>query len=229
MNFANDGAKYGIDQYRFARNYDFKDKSCTISAGSDKYTFAFAGKDKVTFDSGKSKQELDYECLKIEADTYFIRFGGNFAVFEMSAGAATLVLPEGYVFGSIDAGGAASGKLHGFTDEMAGTGVRWMFGCYKSADHIYLGSNQCKASWSPKEGDFKAYEAKYTKIKEGIFLVDITGSVPGGVCAPDGCDRIVMLEDFEHMMFVGCAAGKSGPMMISGYGEFPDFDQKLFA
>ena len=226
MNFANDGAKYGIDQYRFARNYDFKDKSFTITAGSDKYTLKFIGRDKVSFDSGKAKQDSDCECLKIEADTYFVRFGASFAVLEMSAGAATLVLPEGYVFGVID---GASGALHSFTDEMVGTGVRWMLGCYKFADHIYLGSNKCKAAWSPKEGDFKDYDAKYVKIKEGIFLVDITGNTPAGVCAPDGCDRVIMLEDFEHAMLVGCATSKAGAMMISGYGEFPDFDQKLFA
>ena len=229
MNFANDGAKYGIDQYKFAGNYEFEKKSFCINAGGDKYEFVFNGREKVSFSSGSKKEEHDYECLKIEADTYFFRFGANFAVFEMNAGAATLVLPGGYVFGSIELPGRQSGALHSFTDEMAGTGVRWMLGCYKFTDHVYAGNNQCKASWTPNVGDFKTYDAKYVKIKAGIFLVDITGEVPGGVCAPDGCGRVVLLEDFEHMMFVGCASAKSGPMMLSGYGEFSDFDPKLFA
>ena len=229
MNFANDGSKYGIDQYRFARNYDLKDKSFDISSESGKYTLAFVGRDKVAFDDGKAKREYDCECLKIEAETYFIRFGADFAVLEMDACAATLILPQGYVFGTIEgAGSMPSGALHGFTDEMVGTGVRWMLGCYKYADHIYLGSGKCRVAWSPKENDFKEYDAKYVKIKEGIYLVDIAGAAPGGLCAPEGCDRVIMLEDFEHTMLVGCVNCKSGNMMISGYGEFPEFDPKLF-
>ena len=229
MNYANDGSKYGVDQYRFARNYDLKDKSYTISADGAKYALSFVGKEKASFDDGKAKRDSDYECLKIEADTYFIRFGDEFAVFDMAAGAATLALKDGYVFGAIDVPGGASGAAQRFTDEMDGTGVRWMLGCYKFTDNIYLGGGKAKAAWAPKESEFNDYDAKYVKIKQGIYLVDVTGATPSGACAPEGCDRVITLQDYEHMMMVGCANSKSGPMMISGYGEFPEFDGKLFA
>ena len=223
MNFANDGSKYGVAQYRFARNYDLKNKSLVIDAGGGKYALSFKGKDKLSFDAGKGETVCDYECLKIEAETYFLRFGENYAALDLEAGAATLALAEGYVFGTVsDGGSAALGALHGFTDEMIGTGVRWMLGCYKFTDHIYIGADKAKASWSPIEKDFREYDAKYVKIKEGIFLVDVTGAVPEGACAPEGCNRVTMLQDYEHTILVGCVTSKSGPVMISGYGEYPD-------
>ena len=225
MNYGNNGAKYGIDQYRFARNFDLKDKSFTIAADGKNYTLSFTGRDKAAFDSGGGGQECDYECQKIEADTYFVRFGDSFAVLELGAGAATLILPGGYVFGAVAVPGKApAAALHGFTDEMTGTGVRWVFGCYKFTDQVYFSTDKCRAAWSPKESEFAEYAAKYIKIKDGIFLVDVAGAVPEGVCAPAGCDRILMLQDYEHTMFTGCATGKSGAMMISGYGEFPDLE-----
>ena len=227
MNIANDGSKYGVSQYRFAHNYDLRDKSFTIIYDARKYTLSFKGRDTISFDDGKGGEIDACECLKIEAETYFIRFGSNYAVFDLEAGAATLALAGEHVVGSIEAPGvpaAAAGALHGYSDEMTGTGVRWMLGCFRFTDHIYFCADKARASWSPKEKDFKDYDAKYIKIKEGIFLVDVTGVVPGGACAPEGCDHVIMLQDYEHMMFVGCVTSKSGPVMISGYGEFPDFD-----
>ena len=223
MNFSNDGAKLGIEQYRFAHNFDLKDKSFTIISDGIKYSISFIGRDKISFDSGKGAKSFDSECLKIEADTYFVRFGNNMAVFEISQGIVTLILPEGYIFGVIESPNPVEpGILHNFTDEMTDTSVRWTLGCFKFTDHVYYCADKCKASWSPKEGELMEYPTKYIKIKDGIYLVDITGVVPKGVCAQEGCDRIVTLQDYEHMMLVGCIFNKSNVMMISGYGDFPD-------
>ncbi|MCL1834805.1 MAG: hypothetical protein FWG48_01480 [Oscillospiraceae bacterium] len=223
MNMTNDGSKYGVDQYRFAHNYEFEGKSFTVDAGGRKYALTFTGRDKLTFDNGSGKQDVEWECHKIEADTYFIRFGGNIAVFELAGGNATLALPEGYAFGTIENHSIAAQSLaHGFTDEMADTEVRWVFGCFKFAQHKYIDAGKCSVAWSPKEKEGAEHPAKFVKIKDGIYLVDITGGAPAGTCAPEGLARTVLLEDFEHSMFVGCVFAKDGAMAVSGYGEYPE-------
>ena len=227
MNYSNNGAKYGVDQYRFAHNYDLKNKILVVDAGDRKYTMAFAGKKKLSFDTGNGARNFHYECLKIEADTYFVRFDDHMAVIELGEGQATLILPEGYVFGSI--GGGAPKAAHGFTDEMTGTGVRWVVGCDKFTDNVYLNADRCRASWSPRESEFTEYPAKYVKVKAGIYLVDIIGHANSRLYMPEGCERFVMLQDYEHMLTVGCAFTKSGVKMIGAYGEFPEFDQEIFA
>ncbi|MDR0469472.1 MAG: hypothetical protein LBH09_05810 [Peptococcaceae bacterium] len=230
MNYANDGAKYGVDQYRFAHNYDLIDQQLVINSCDKKYTFSFTSRDKLTFDSGAGEQIFDCECLKIEADTYFVRFGADLAVFDISQGLATLALSGGYVFGAVEIPDRGTPDAsHHFTDEMTGTGVRWVLGCAKYTDRIYISADQCRAAWAPESEVFSAYQAKYVKIKDGIYLVDVTGPVPDGACAPAGCDRIIALEDYEHMLLAGCVFSKSGAMMIGGYGEFPEFSQDLFS
>ncbi|MCL1805385.1 MAG: hypothetical protein FWG28_05225 [Clostridiales bacterium] len=227
MNHSNYGVKYGVDQYRFAHNYDLKDSSLIIKDADKEYSLAFAGKEKLSFDFGEGARDYKYECLKIEADTYFLRFGENVAVIELSEGRATLVLSEGYVFGVIGRG--APEATHGFTDEMTGTGVRWVLGCDKFTDHVYNRSDLCRASWSPREKDFVEYPAKYVKIKAGIYLVDIEGHAGSRLYMPEGHERIITLQDYEHMLMAGCVYMKSGVKTIGAYGEFPDFDRELFA
>ncbi|MCL2124512.1 MAG: hypothetical protein FWH33_00800 [Oscillospiraceae bacterium] len=221
MNHANNGAKYGIDQYRFAHNYDFKDKTLAIASDAIKHSFRFAGKNKLEYDAGKGSESFDYECLKLDVDTYFVRFGTNVAVFEMTGGVGALVLADGFVFGAVDqAGQAQSGAIPCLTDEMTDTAVTWVLGCDKFFSRIYAEAGLCRAAWAPAKADFAEYPAKCVKIKEGMFLTDVTEPIPDGSCAPAGSDRIIALEDYERMMLVGCVFGKNPPLMISGYGEF---------
>jgi len=224
MHLANDGAQYGAGQYRFARNYELKGRAFVITSPDKRFTLSFIGLDKAVFDRGNGGESLDYECLKIEKDTYFLRFGTNAAVLELAQGLATVILPESYVFGVIEQPGqTAAGHVHGYTDEMTGTAVRWILGVGSFTDHVYINDGECNASWSPKESAFALYPAKYVKIKEGLYLVDVTGPVPAGVCAPQGCRRVLVLQDYEHMMLVGCLFCDDGMLMISGYGEFPAY------
>ena len=224
MNLANDGAKYGADQYRFACNYEFRNKSCTIHTSGKKFSLAFAGREKLTFSTEKESETFEYECLKIELATYFIRFGQNAAVIEMSEGLATLVLEEGLVFGSLEIGEQAPGKRHSLTDEMTGTAMCWVLGCDKYVNVVHFDTDECRLAWSPSDDKFVDCSAKCVKIKNGIYLVDIAGSIPDYACVPSGSNRIIMLQDYEHVMLVGCIFGNSPPLMISGYGEFLDFD-----
>ena len=230
MNLANDGARYGADQYRFAHCYDLKRKTLMVSADSKNYTIGFAGKEKLTFDSGGSVESYTYECLKIEDDTYFVLFGTNIAVFELNQGLATLILPEGYVYGAIQIPGEAiSVTRHSSTEEMIGTAVCWVLGCDKYVNHIYFSADRCRSVVSVQADSFEENSMTCTKIKDGIYLVDIVGPVPESACAPAGSDRMVLLEDYEHMMLVGCIFGASPPLMISGHGEFPEFEKQLLA
>ncbi len=42
-----------------------------------------------------------------------------------------------------------------------------------------------------------------------------------GVCAPFFTNRVIMLQDYDHMMTVGCVMGGGfDPIMISGYAKF---------
>jgi len=230
MNMANNGAKYGVDQYRFALNFDLKDKSFVISADGKKFALSFAGLDQASLAVGNGVETFDYECLKLEKDTYFVCFGSNIAVLELKHKAATLVLPGGYVFGEIElTGQAPPDDHHSFTDGMTGTGVRWMLGCDKYMDRIYHSADKCRTAWSPKDGEFAVQPATYVSIKDGIYLVDVAGPTPGNTCAPPGCDRVVTLEDYERMLVVGCAYAGDDVILFSGFGAFPDFDQALFA
>ena len=223
MNIANDGSKYGADQYRLAHNYDLKSSSFTIVADGQKYTMSFAGREKLTFDNGNGSQEFDYECHKIEDDTYFVRFGEQAAVLELAGSFATLVLSDGYHFGAIDTDGqTGDGILHGFTDEVVGTTAQWVLGCDKFVTHKYDNADSCKVAWSPKGDDFADCTIKYVKIKDAIYLIDVTGAIPDDAPPPPRSNRYIALQDYDHMLFVGCILGKSPPLMIGGYGEFPD-------
>ena len=222
MNIANDGAQYGADQYRLARNFELEDKTFVLHGPDSQYVLSLNSRGKAAFQSDGGIENTDCECLKMDKDIWFVRFGQNLAVIELNQGLATLVLPTGHVFCTIGLPEQSSAeKRHGYTDEMTGTAVRWVLGAGRFTDHIYISADQCRTSWSPKETEFQEYAAKYIKIKDGAYLVDIDASAPESTAAPAGCSRVVALEDFEHVMLAGCAFTSAGPLMISGYGEFP--------
>ena len=224
MNLANDGAKYGADQYRFAHNYDLKNKIITIDVDGKSYSLAFAGRDRLAFDCGDGAESYDYECLKIEDDTYFVRFGLHAAVIELHYGHATLLLSDGLLFGSISVPMRADGgDAHKLTDDMVGTSVQWVLGSDKFVNQIYDSADSCRAAWSPFGDKFVEYPVKCVKIKDAIYLTVITGAIPDDALPPQGSYKMIALSDYEHMLFVGCIFGKAAPLMISGYGEFPDF------
>ena len=213
MNQSNFGEKYGVGQYRFPHAYDLAGK--TFAFG-DK-TISFVSRTELLFCGVQSA----YEALKIEKDTYFVSFGDSAAVIDESCGRALFITPDGYDF-------CGDGKWT-FTDNMTGTGIRWYLGSEKYTDHIYFAPDKARVSWSPLAEDYGVFPAKYTFIKDGIYLVDIAAEVPSGVCAPEGYDRALFLEDYEHVMLVGCLMGKGvSPIAVSGYGKFVDFEASLF-
>jgi hypothetical protein len=222
-NLANSGEKYGISQYRFPRNYELAGKDFTITAANGAYTLAFTCKKNVVFEG----KEYACECLKLELNTYFVCFGLNVAVIDLEQRLATLILGDEHIHGAMelpdqksrvggsDAGQGSSG------DDMVGTNVAWILGCGRFTTQDFHEAGTCRVAWSPRENEPFDQPCKATRIKGPIYLVDIRGSVHQGVCAPFFTNRVIMLQDYDHMMTVGCVMGKGfDPIMISGYAKF---------
>jgi hypothetical protein len=222
-NLANCGEKYGIGQYRFAHNYEPAGKDFTVAAGDREYKLRFKCKTNVALDA----KEYAYECLKLELNTYFVRFGPNVAVIDLEHGLATLILGTEYIHGALGSPGQkrrrrGSQALHGCAgDDMVGTNVAWILGCGRFTAQDFYEAGKCRVAWSPRENDPLEQPCKATRIKGPIYLVDIKGRVHQGVCAPFFTNRVIMLQDYEHMMTVGCVMGRGfDPIMISGYAQF---------
>jgi hypothetical protein len=222
-NLANYGEKHGIRQYRFPHNYELAGKDFTIVAGDKEYHLAFKCKTKVVIEG----KEYAYECLKLERNTYFVCFGLNVVVVDLEQGLVTLILGDEYIYGAIQ---CAEQKLpcdclqasHGGAgNDMVGTNVAWILGCGRFMVQDFHEEGKCRAAWSPRENEPYEQSCKATKIKGPIYLVDIKGRVRRDVCAPFFTNRVVMLQDYDHMMTVGCVMGKGfDPILISGYAKF---------
>ena len=149
-NLANCAEKYGIGQYRFPHNYELAGRDFTITAGDKEYKLAFKCKKNVVFEG----KEFTYECLKLELNTYFIRFGLNVAVVDLEQCLATLILGDRYIYGDIGyadqkRAGDCSQAVHGCAgDDMVGTNVAWILGCGRfTAQDFY---EEPRASRSPR-------------------------------------------------------------------------------
>ena len=104
---------------------------------------------------------------------------------------------------------------------MVGTHVAWILGCGRFTSQDFYETGMCRIAWSPRENEPYEQPCKATRIKGPIYLVDISGRVRQGVCAPFFTNRLIMLQDYDHMMTVGCVMGRGfDPIMISGYAKF---------
>ncbi len=222
-NLANSGEKYGIGQYRFAHNHELAGKDFSIAAADKEYKLAFKCKRNAVFEG----KECAYECLKLERNTYFVRFGLNFAVVDLEQCLITLVLGDDYIYGTIGCPDqnretGSSKACHGSAgDEMVGTNVAWILGCGRFTAQDFYEAGKCRVAWSPRENEPYEQPCMATRIKGPIYLVDIKGRVHQGVCAPFFTNRVIMLQDYDHMMTVGCVMGQGfDPIMISGYAKF---------
>lgn len=222
-NLANCGEKHGIGQYRFPHNYELAGKDFTVAAGDNEYKLAFKSKQNVVFEG----KEYDYECLKLELNTYFVRFGLNVAVVDLEMRLVTLILGDEYIHGAIGDPDPkckrdGSRPSHGCAGEdMVGTNVAWILGCGRFTTQDFLEAGKCRVAWSPREKEPCEQPCKATRIKGPVYLVDIKGRVHQGVCAPFFTNRVIMLQDYDHMMTVGCVMGQGfDPIMVSGYAKF---------
>ncbi len=222
-NLAHCGEKYGIAQYRFAHNYELAGREFTIAAGDRECKLAFRCKQNALFEG----KEAPYECLKLEGSTYFVCFGRSVAVIDLEQGFVTLILGDAYIHGTIvdrtdPEGGRGAHAGHASAgDDMVGTHVAWVLGCGRFTTQDFFEAGKCRVAWSPRENEPFEQPCRATKIKGPLYLVDIRGGVHQGVCAPFFTNRVIMLEDYDHMMTVGCVLGKGfDPVLVSGYAKF---------
>lgn len=236
-NLTTDAKQYGIGQYRFAHNYELVGKDLKIAADKE-YTLKFVCQKEAEFDGEK----CCWECEKLAAKMYFVRFGANCAVIDLNNGLVT------FVFDGVDA--PVSGVIDGYkpefthkpcTDDMVGTNVRWIFGANRYVNHNYCAEGKIRSAWArntvhigytersfrdgwqPSEADYVEEDANEVYLGTSFYLVDIKAKMPegDGCCAPSDVKRIVLLQDYDHMMTVGCAFGSEcGPIMMAGYAMF---------
>jgi hypothetical protein len=222
-NLANCAEKHGIGQYRFAHNYELAGMNYTVVAKDKEYKLSFKCKKNLVFEG----KEYSYECLKLELNTYFTRFGLNVAVVDLEQRLVTLILGNEYIHGAIGCpdpkrGRDASQAGHCYAgDDMVGTNVAWILGCGRFTTQDFYEAGKCRTAWSPRENEPCEHPCRATKVKGPIYLVDIPGRVHKDVCAPFFTTRVLMLQDYDRMMAVGCVMGDGlDPIMISGYAKF---------
>ena len=219
-NLSNMGEKYGVGQYRFARNYELVGKEFKISDGKTSHVIKFKCTKKAELDG----HECEYESLKLTLTTYFIRLGYNIAVFDFKQGLVTLISGDDYFHSKIEGATIPDGAAHVDAGlDMIGTSVAWYLGCSRFVWHEFLEEGKCRVRWSPKTGHMHDHPCKATKIDYPVFLVDVKGYAQFRTDAPALLDRAVFLQDYEHMMTVGCLfVGGETPIMVSGFAKFMD-------
>lgn len=234
-NLANDAKQYGIGEYRFAHNYEFVGRTFKIAADGKEYTLHFCCQKNVEFNGEKTC----WECEKLTNRMYFVRFGDNCAAIDLDRGLATLVLDGAPVCGVID-GFAPEEKQALCTDDMVGTFVRWTFGVNRFVNQDYCapgkirsawarntvhigGGRSFRDGWAPKEEEYAEEDAVEIKLGGPYFLVIVDAKMPQGegYCAPADVKKLVLLQDYDRCMTVGCAFGaEGGPIMMAGYATF---------
>ncbi|MCF0120318.1 MAG: hypothetical protein HUJ65_01660 [Oscillospiraceae bacterium] len=232
-NLANDGAKYGIGQYRFPHNYELVGKKIVVKADKE-YVIDFTCGECAEFNGEK----VCWEAVKLSLKLYFVRFGANCMVLCLRRGLAAVIL---------DGAAPDCGVVDGFEPEtpwtpagdwMVGTNVRWTFGVNRYVNHDYFAEDKIRSAWSkntvrigynersfrdgwvPTEDDYTEEKATEIKIGDHYALVVIEADVKPGCVAPADMKRLVLLEDYDHMMTVGCAFTAEKPVMVTGYGMF---------
>lgn len=214
MNKTNDGGKYGFTQYRFPHNYDLDGCMFTLFSSEDSLNIEFISKTIVSINGTK----YTYENMKIEKDIYFVLAGNLVFVLDNAEKNALLIKGNEYIFYSE----TKEKNTWSLTDNMAGTGVKWVFGFNRYVNHIYY-NDKCKVQWVGVGNEFEEYASKFIYLRDGFYLVDITAPIPEKNGLPKESYRIIMLQDYERVVFTGCVFGREETAAVSGYGKFPDF------
>ena len=222
-----------------------------------------------------------YECRKADDRTYLVTYcidgktpGENHTwIIDREQSLVTLLrctmgenpywpylIDSHFTFGYIREEGRehTDRKRHGFTDDVAGTSVRWTYGHAASTVHVYYSSNWYRITF-PKDDDAskEALEmnemfteimkempgsdepAFYVKIKEGIYLVSITEQNMEKILGDKvgfRSDTLCFLDNWNRMYSVGRGFGTMTAdgqdreifVMIGKYGSPEDVDEHLF-
>ena len=199
MTIVNDGAAHGIGQYRFPHNYELAGRSFDFEAREEKKFLFFMDCRRLSFNGA----EYEYECHKIENNIYFVRYGLDAIVLDTAANRFFLL---------DEAEGCA---------DMSGTDIVWNYGFGRSLRRRHGEGSACEYMWSYGDG-FAATEIRSRHIRDGVYFVDFECRIPAELNPDGGVCRVIMLEDYERLMFTGCIICGEKVIMTGGYAAFPE-------
>ncbi len=214
MSIVNDGAVYGISQYRFPHNYELVGREFAFSSECGEAVFRFEDRERLCFNG----ESFEYECHKIENYIYFVRFGFNAAVLDLPSKRAIIIPENGESYTAL----AEGAEAFPLGENMVDTDVMWNYGHGRFLRRIHDCENSCLVAWSPKSEEFVRVPLNCRLVRDAVYLVDFEYVVEEGLCAPAGKRRFVMLEDYERLMFTGCIFGEGEGIMTGGYARFPN-------
>lgn len=223
MNKTHDGKNYGMTQYCWPHDFELAGRTLTLRSDAASYQLVFQDREFIECDGVLSQ----YEALKLDADLHIVFFGETIttAVLDLARGTAAISTGENgaYDFCRIDGFGDGSAELPACTDEMTGTEVRWYFGCERFMEHSYLADGKCRCVWSPRTDRPRIAPASYIKVSEGKFLVELNRCSPLHTDMPQGFSKVVLLQDWTHLLTVGCIYSPilNEFRLVSGYAMEP--------
>lgn len=223
MNKTHDGKNYGMTQYRWPLDFELAGRTITLRSDSAVYELAFQDREFIECNGVLSQ----YEALKLDSDLHVVFFGETVtaAVLDLSRGTAVISGPEQgtYDFCRVDGCGDGAAALPVYTDEMTDTVVRWYFGCDRFMEHSYLADGKCSCLWSPRTDRPRIAPATYVKLSEGKYLVELNRCSPLHSDMPQGFSKIILVQDWLHMLTVGCIYNPrlNEFRLVSGYAMEP--------
>ncbi len=224
--------------------------------------------------SGASSGEADrYEVRKADDYTYLLTYcvkeprANHTFVIDKEQGLVTFLrcsvgenpyypylIESHWGFGYIQEEGKEHTDLrrHGFTDDVAGTGVRWVYGHTMSTTHVYHNSNWYRIQYVKQQAGTSSISgmmgslpgsdepADYVKIKEGMYIVSATEQNMEKILGAKmgfRSDTLLFLDNWNRMYSVGRGYGTmtreghpDGEIfcMIGKYASQPDIDEHMF-
>jgi len=143
-------------------------------------------------------------------------------------------------------------RRHGFTDDVAGTCVRWVYGHGLSTTHVYHNTNWYRIRYVPHQEGTSEIDsmmgalpgsdepADYIKIKDGMYIVSATEQNMEKILGAKmgfRSDTLLFLDNWNNMYSVGRGYGTmtmegqpDGEIfcMIGKYGSEPEVEEHYF-
>lgn len=268
----------GLSQYRPPLNYELAGRTFILSMdnGYD-YTLEFTDGETVCWRVEGGETHTDHvDCLKADETTFFVNAelrgysprAGVSLVLDLTNDLATaIVARQGenprhpflvtsrVVFGAIRrADGSLNPKRHGYTRDMVGTAVEWVYSPDFRVIHVYCSERYyrvtvARSATQPTEAElreaaqmaeaFRGYSdplepAVYIRIKEGVYLFafieqrleTLTKDTTRG-------NSLAFLMNFHRMTDVGRSFGTNSAQQpenytFGAYGRFVQVDVALF-
>jgi len=274
-----------IAQYCPPKCFELAGKSFRFVMDSGEETgdilLTFVDETKVTYSvqNGKRSGEVTYECRKSDDWTYLVSYclydprENHTFVIDKEQGLVTflrcplgenpyypMLIDSHWTFGYIfdEEKEHTDRRRHGFTDDVAGTCVKWTYGHELATVHVYYNTNWYRIGYPKDMVRSKEQEAMnenlnnamkdlpgpdepafYVKIKEGMYLVSVTEQNMEKILGAKmgfRSDTLCFLDNWNRMYSVGRGYGTSTMgekeaeifVMIGKYGAPVEVDDHFF-